>query len=206
MDAKELQVPSLKLYTCSTCRRTIKHQPDNREGQCPECEHICFMVPAGWENRDTTIRMQRPVSIHPKEWVLNPLNKYIQILPDKEDDSFTGCWNWLPGAHHAPQASPSLFESPLAPEMHWAVKSRAGRQVPAYYLFMDAPDPKLLQPEADHLCCNRRCVNPDHIEWTSKAENTRRNTIRDKYARIREKLVAEAEHTPKSGELLWEGY
>ena len=178
----------LKLYTCSTCRRTIRQEPNNPVGQCPECEQLCFLVPPGWENKDTTIRMQRPVSINPKEWVLNPANKYIERVPDTEER--TGCWNWLPGAHHAPQASPSLFESPLAPEMHWAVKNRAGRQVPAYYLFMLAPPSGLSQPEADHLCCNRRCVNPHHIEWTSKTENTRRNAIRDRYARIKEQLVA----------------
>ncbi len=28
--------------------------------------------------------------------------------------------------------------------------------------------------EADHLCRNKACMNPDHIEWVTHAENVQR--------------------------------
>ena len=31
----------------------------------------------------------------------------------------------------------------------------------------------------DHLCLNKRCVNPDHLEVVSRAENSRRARVND---------------------------
>lgn len=175
------------LRTCSTCSKSFREEP-NWAGQCPSCSQLCLLLPYGWTMIDSSVRKQRPANVHPREWVRDERNGLIKV----ED----GCWNWQPGQHHAPQASPALFDSPLAPEMHWAVAGRSGRQVPAYYIFLNAPPASLKQPEADHLCCNRRCVNPDHIEWTSKDENTRRNHIRERYSRLWQKLGQEAKPEP----------
>ena len=177
------------LASCSTCKRTLSPQNRNALGMCQSCVALCELVPEGWTNKETTFRKQRPDSVHPKDWLLDPANGYI-------DRDVRDCWNWLPGQHHAPQASPSLFTSPLAPEMAWAVRGRAGRQVPAYYLFLRPPPEGMREPEADHLCCNRRCVNPDHIEWTSKAENTRRNAVRAAFSELRAGLQAEGRWDP----------
>jgi hypothetical protein len=49
------------------------------------------------------------------------------------------------------------------------------RDVPAhrfsYEYFRGAADPELL---IDHLCRNRLCVNPDHLDLVTSGENTRR--------------------------------
>lgn len=40
----------------------------------------------------------------------------------------------------------------------------------------------------DHLCANRRCVNPDHLEPVPMAENTRRGAVK-RWARARGEAV-----------------
>lgn len=40
------------------------------------------------------------------------------------------------------------------------------------YLSIKGPIPEGL--ELDHLCCNKRCVNPDHLEPVTRSENVRR--------------------------------
>ena len=45
----------------------------------------------------------------------------------------------------------------------------------AYFLFYGSVDPKL---EIDHICLNRKCVKPNHLEQVTKAENLRRRYSR----------------------------
>lgn len=68
------------------------------------------------------------------------------------------CWNWKAGLSHGYGA-------------YW----HEGRKVRAHtycYELLVGPAPEGLQP--DHLCRNTRCVNPDHIEWVTQAENNHR--------------------------------
>lgn len=44
------------------------------------------------------------------------------------------------------------------------------------YELLVGPIPKDLT--VDHLCHNRRCVNPEHMELVTLAENTRRSNVR----------------------------
>lgn len=190
----------LKLNSCKTCSKAFKEDP-NWLGQCPDCAQICWLTPVEWTPTDTTFRRQRPAHVHPRDWVLDPNNGLVAVAgapPDSAPVEYPGhCWEWQPGQHHAPQASPALFESPLAPEMHWATRGKSGRQVPAYYLFIGEPPEGLRQPEADHYCCNRRCINPLHISWVSKDENTRRNQVRARYAALRRSLQEERITCPR---------
>src|SRR5690554_3794044 len=45
----------------------------------------------------------------------------------------------------------------------------------AFWVFMGNPDPG--KNDLDHLCRNRKCVNPDHLEIVTRSENLRRGFI-----------------------------
>lgn len=70
-----------------------------------------------------------------------------------------GCWSW-----HSTHVSSG-----------YGVLSYKGRQIRAHrvaYELLVGPIPDTLV--LDHLCKNRGCVNPDHLEVVTKGENTLR--------------------------------
>ena len=76
----------------------------------------------------------------------------------------TGCWDWCGeiGGH-------GKYAKIYVDKIYW----RAYRY--SYFLFVGAiPYGK----EPDHLCRNRICVNPFHIEWVTHAENMRRARLK----------------------------
>lgn len=93
----------------------------------------------------------------------------------------TGCWNWIGGTNRA----------------GYGVTSAGGKRRSAHRIIY-----KMLGGELeddltlDHLCRNRCCVNPEHLEPCTLEENVSRGWIadRDRPNRNREKAVCAKGH------------
>ncbi len=75
----------------------------------------------------------------------------------------SGCWEWRGG---------------LATNGYGRFNLGNGKSVPAHritYNLLKGDIPEGLEP--DHLCRNRKCVNPDHIEAVTRRENIMRGLL-----------------------------
>lgn len=98
-------------------------------------------------------------------------------------DADTGCWVWQRHVN----------------EQGYAKITRAGRRVWAHRWFYEqhtGPIPDSL--ELDHLCRTPACVNPDHLEPVTHAENIRRG----KNAKLTREQADEIRAAPESPEEL----
>jgi hypothetical protein len=87
----------------------------------------------------------------------------VQRLEAKVEVAENGCWNWTGATSHSGYGKINL----------------SGRYVgahrAAYELLIGAIPAGL---ELDHLCSNPTCVNPEHLEPVTHAENVRRTIAR----------------------------
>lgn len=84
-----------------------------------------------------------------------------RLLSRREIDGQTGCWNWTGYIHHTGYGQIRLPDGPQTIYTHRV----------SYETFV-GPIPDGLQ--IDHLCRNRTCFNPEHLEPVTSKENTRR--------------------------------
>lgn len=74
----------------------------------------------------------------------------------------TGCWEW---------------ELTIATNGYGQMRSD-GRLRPAHrVIYEQKHGPVAPELDLDHLCRNRRCVNPDHLEPVTRSENNRRGLL-----------------------------
>jgi hypothetical protein len=88
-------------------------------------------------------------------------NRYlpVEVRFWQKVDTSGDCWEWIAGRN---QYGYGTFR---ANYKHWLAHRWA-------YTHLVAPIPDGLQ--VDHLCRNRGCVNPAHMELVTSGENTRR--------------------------------
>lgn len=89
----------------------------------------------------------------------------IRFLAKIEEDPETGCWNWI-GA---------VEKNSGYGKFHWDMERRTVRSHQFAYAYFKEPIPDDLQ--VDHLCRNRRCANPAHLEAVTQATNIRRGEL-----------------------------
>lgn len=87
------------------------------------------------------------------------LRKFMdKVSVDKE----TGCMLW----------TGSMLQNGYG-QVGWKGKLWVAHR--AFWIFSGREDPGAL--DLDHLCRNRRCINPDHLEMVTRSENLRRGFI-----------------------------
>jgi hypothetical protein len=96
-----------------------------------------------------------------------------------------GCWNWIGHDNN----------------VGYGLISYNGKQIPAHRASLIIHGIKLPPAdsthECDHLCRNRACVNPEHIEIVTRGENMRRGEIYKK----REEYLKNKTHCRNGHEL-----
>lgn len=130
---------------------------------------------AMWASRRSEFR----ASFEDGRWddFLRELRERVAVTPE-------GCWDWQ-GQTRTPTKSASPY-----PVLRWAGKSHQ-----VHRLSLEAKHGKPLGTQhAHHTCANTRCVNPDHMQAATHAENAAEMKARRSY----ELRIAELEAALRS--------
>lgn len=89
----------------------------------------------------------------------NPVSINDRLRSNMQIDEKNGCWNWQRAINKGGYGTICYMAN------RWFVHRLC-------YEMFRGPIPEGY--EVDHLCRNRRCLNPDHLEPVTKLENIRR--------------------------------
>lgn len=130
---------------------------ESRRHRCPDCWQAHRR--AEWRREDRISSPGKPyVTVGRRATVLERF--WIKVQRDDE-----GCWAWIGSRNGKGYA---LFE----------VAGRGSKRAHRWaYEHFIGPIPDGLT--IDHLCLNKSCVNPHHLEPVTNAENQRRRLARD---------------------------
>lgn len=117
--------------------------------QCPICQESSTF---GHEHKP---QCRRRVRKNPLGFPPGTRAQFLATVGGIEPDG-AGCINWPGPFHHGY----GTINSGGAHRIAWSI-GNGSKPIPA-------------GAEIDHLCRNRRCVNPDHLEAVTRSENLRR--------------------------------
>lgn len=101
-------------------------------------------------------------SLSDPAWNVLPekIKTHLEIGPI-HDRLKTPCWNWTAGCYHNGYGQVRYEDAGVGRTVHRVVYKLLGHVVPDGF-------------ELDHLCRNRRCANPQHLEPVTQLENIMR--------------------------------
>lgn len=115
---------------------------------------------------DSTDLSSRKLAGHPRWWIRGHANKISGPDYEVQDRGYkTPCWIWRKAGHTSPYGQ------------KYGTLRRPGESVPvSAHRYMWEKHRGAVAPglDLDHLCRVTLCVNPDHLEPVTHAENVRR--------------------------------
>lgn len=95
----------------------------------------------------------------------------LKIMTNVKQDLATGCWVWQKGHSGNGRGGgyPRMCLSGQTVAVHRVMYTHFNGYIPG-------------KKQIDHLCRNRMCVNPDHLEMVTHKQNQRRRDSANKFA------------------------